>query len=143
LDTRTDNFDFALAKSRAEDAIVKYPNIGCMVGLFGYNPPSILEAIRSADKVGQIKVVGFDEEEPTLKGIQDGSCYGTIVQNPYQYGYKSVELLTKLAAGDQSVIPAGGFIDIPARAIRKDNLFEFWTELDKLIGKPTADSNAK
>lgn len=138
LDTRTDNFDFAQAKGRAEDAIVKYPNVGCMVGLFAYNPPNILEALRGADKIGKIKVVGFDEDKDTLKAIQDGSCYGTIVQNPYQYGYKSVEMLVKLATGDLSAIPESGFINIPARSIRKDNVDEFWTELKKLTGQDKA-----
>lgn len=135
LDTRTDNFDFALAKSRAEDAIAKYPNVGCMVGLFAYNPPNILEAIRAADKTGEIQVVAFDEDERTLQAIKDGDCYGTIVQNPFQYGYKSVELLTKLATGDASVIPESKFIDIPARSIRKDNVEEFWAELNALLGQ--------
>lgn len=143
LDTRTDNFDFALAKSRAEDAIAKYPNIGCMVGLFAYNPPNILEAVRGADKLGKIQVVGFDEDEVTLKAIQDGECHGTVVQNPYQYGYKSVELLVKLAKGDESAIPEGGFIDIPARAIRSDNVDAFWTELKKLTGKEEAEAASK
>ncbi|QEG00078.1 D-ribose-binding periplasmic protein precursor [Stieleria maiorica] len=143
LDTRTDNFDFAIAKSRAEDAIVKHPSIGCMIGLFAYNPPNILEAVRGADKVGKIQVVGFDEDPDTLKAIQDGSCYGTIVQNPYQYGYKSVELLTKLARGDESALPDGGFLNIPARSIRKDNVDEFWAELKKLTGEEETDATAQ
>ncbi len=143
LDTRTDNFDFALAKSRAEDAIAKYPDVGCMVGLFAYNPPNILEAIRAANKTGDIQVVGFDEDDRTLQAIKDGECYGTIVQNPYQYGYKSVELLTKLATGDAAAIPEGGFIDIPARPIRRDNVDVFWTELKELIGQSDAEVAAQ
>ncbi|KAA5543891.1 substrate-binding domain-containing protein [Roseiconus nitratireducens] len=142
LDTRTDNFDFALAKSRAEDAIAKYPDVGCMVGLFAYNPPNILEAIRGADKVGEIKVVAFDEDDRTLQAIKDGECYGTIVQNPFQYGYKSVELLTKLARGDKSALPEGGFLDIPARAIRQDNVQAYWDELKALTGQAEQESVA-
>ena len=46
----------------------------------------------------------------------------------------SVKLLTKLAQGDKSALPEGGFMDIPARNIRKDNVNEFWTELKKLTG---------
>jgi len=143
VDTRTDDGDQARAKSNAEDAIVKHPKLGCMVGLFAYNPPAMLEALRGAEKIGDVKVVGFDEEAPTLQGIVDGDCYGTIVQNPYQYGYKSVELLTKLAQGDTSAIPDGGFIDIPARAIRQDNVKPFWTELKQLTGQSESEVAAQ
>ena len=135
LDTRTDNFDFAAAKSQVEDAIAKYPDVGAMVGLFAYNPPGILEAVKGADKIGKIKVIGFDEDDRTLEAITNGSCYGTIVQNPYMYGYKSVEVLTKLAGGNKDFLPKDGFIDIPARAIKKAEVDEFWTELKRLTGK--------
>ncbi len=143
LDTRTDNFDFANAKAQAEDAIVKYPELDCMVGLFAYNPPNILEALAGAGKLGQIKVVSFDEDPASLQAIKDGTCAGTIVQDPYNYGYKSVELLTKLARGDRSMLPTNKdkFIDIPARTIRKDNVDEFWKHLDELTGKPSHPDN--
>lgn len=139
LDTRTDNFDFANAKAQAEDAIVKYPDLNCMVGLFAYNPPNMLEALSGAGKLGEIKVVAFDEAVETLQAIKDGTCTGTIVQDPYNYGYKSVELLSKLARGDRSMLPtnADKFIDIPAQTIRKDNVDAFWEKLDSLTGETT------
>jgi ribose transport system substrate-binding protein len=135
LDTRTDDFDFAKAKAQAQDAIVKYPKLGCMVGLFEYNPPIMLEALSGAGKLKTIKVVGFDENDKTLKSIQDGDAEGTIVQNPYKYGFESVRVLHALAKGDRSVVPANGFINIPARSITKENVDEFWAELKKLTGK--------
>jgi len=148
LDTRTDQFDFAKAKSDAQDAISKYPDLGCMVGLFAYNPPKILQAVEEAGKLGKIKIVGFDEEAGTLQGIVDGHIYGTTVQNPYMYGYESVRILTKLAQGDKSVLPEGGFMNIEARNIRTDNVNEFWTELKRLTGdaeeeKPEAGNDTE
>lgn len=142
LDTRTDDFDFGKAKAQAQDAIAKHPDIGCMVGLFAYNPPLILEAVKEADKVGKIKIVAFDEDDVTLAGIADGSIHGTTVQNPYQYGFQSVEILTALAKGDTSVIPASGFIDVPARNIRKDTVAEFTAELKKLTAPAAAPDAA-
>ncbi len=129
LDTRTDQFDFGKAKALAEDAIAKYPDLGCMVGLFAYNAPQCLAAVEQAGKLGQIKIVGFDEEDANLQGILDGNIYGTVVQNPYEYGRKSVEILTALVRGDKSVIPPGQYIDLPARQIRQDNVQEFWDDL--------------
>ncbi|MCS7045844.1 MAG: substrate-binding domain-containing protein, partial [Gemmataceae bacterium] len=135
LDTRTDDFDFAKAKALAQDSIVKYPKLSAMVGLFAYNPPILLEALKSAGKLKTIKVIGFDEEDGTLQGIKDGVVEGTIVQNPYMYGYESVRILKGLATGDTSVLPKDGFLNIPARTITSANVDEFWAELKKLTGK--------
>ncbi len=134
LDTRLDDFDFPQAKANAQDAIAKYPNLKCMVGLFAYNPPMCLEAIKDAGKLNEIKVVSFDEDEISLQGIMDGTVVGTVVQNPYRYGYESVRVLNALANGDKSVIPESKAILIPARTIRKDNVKEFWTELKSILG---------
>ena len=132
LDTRTDNFDYARAKANAEDAITSVPDLACMVGLFGYNPPNCLEALKSAGKTGQIKLVGFDENAPTLQGIIDGQIHGTVSQQPFFYGYHSVRILAALARGDQSVLPKEGFLEVPIVQVRKDTVEKFWTELKKL-----------
>ena len=133
LDTRTDQIDFGKAKAQAQDAIAKYPDLACMVGLFEYNAPKCLSAIKEAGKIGKIKVVAFDENAETLQGIIDGTVYGTVVQNPYMYGYESVRILAALARGDKSVLPKSGvLVDIPARKITKDNVEKFWTELKSL-----------
>ena len=101
LGTLTDQFDRAKAKANVEDTLSRHPDIDCLVGLFEYNPPLILEALEQADKLGTVKVVAFDENARTLKGIQDGHVQGTIAQDPYMYGYKSIEFLAKLHKGDQ------------------------------------------
>ncbi len=134
LDTRVDQFDFARAKGQVEDALARYPELDAMVGLFVYNPPQILEAVREAGKLNEITIVGFDEDDVTLQAIRDGEIVGTVVQNPYQYGYESVRVLASLARGDQSVIPENRFIDIPARRVTADNVDVFEAELRDLIG---------
>ena len=134
LDTRVDQFDFARAKGQVEDALARYPELDAMVGLFVYNPPQILEAVREAGKLNEITIVGFDEDAATLQAIRDGEIVGTVVQNPYRYGYESVRVLASLARGDQSVIPENQFIDIPARSITVDNIDVFEAELEDLIG---------
>ena len=135
MGTLTDQFDRAKAKANAEDTMSRFPDLAAMVGLFAYNPPLILEAVRQAGRAGEITVIGFDEADQTLQAIQDGIMYGTVVQDPYRYGYESVRVLAALVKGDRSVIPASGFLDIPARQIRRDNVAEFWADLkSKLSG---------
>ena len=93
--------------------------------MFEYNPPLILEALERVGKLGKVKVMGFDENRVTLQGIKDGTVVGTVVQNPYQYGYQSIKALNALHKGDKSVIPESKFIDIPARVIDKSNVDAF------------------
>lgn len=135
LGTRTDEVDFAKAKANAQDALTRHPDLGCMVGLFSYNTPKIFEAIKEAGKLGKVKIVGFDEEDDTLRGVQEGSIYATVVQSPYRYGFESVRILAALAKGDKSVIPANRFVDVPARAVKQADVAVFWAELKKLVGK--------
>ena len=129
IDTLTDQGDESVAKRKAEDAITTYPEMDAMVGLFAYNPPACLAALKSQGKLNKIKVIGFDESDDTLQGIKDGTVQGTVVQNPYEYGFQSVKVLVGLLKGDDSVIPEGEFINIPARSITKDNVDEFWDDL--------------
>ena len=132
LDTRTDNFDKAKAKANAEDAITKYKNLACMVGLFAYNPPACIDAIKEAGKLDQIKVCGFDEQESFLQAIKDGHAHCTISQQPWNYGYNSVKLLKSIMDGDTSAIPENRFIDVGYKVITKANIDEFWAEKKKM-----------
>lgn len=135
LGTMTDQFDRAKAKANGEDALTRYPEINAMVGLFEYNPPLILEALDRAGKLGKVKVMAFDENDATLQGIIDGNVVATIVQNPYEYGYKSIQVLDQLHNGHKDVIPESKFIDIPARVIDKSNAEGFWQEVKDRLKK--------
>lgn len=134
LGTRTDNFDYARAKANAEDAMAAHPNLGCMVGLFAYNIPNCLEAVRAAGKAGQIQLVSFDEADDTLNAIRDGHVHGTISQQPYEYGYQSVKVLKALIEGDDSVIPEDGFIEVDSIVVTRDNVDGFQERLNELRG---------
>jgi len=135
LDTMTDDVKQDKCKANVEDALVKYgdkPESLCLVGLWAYNPPAMLAAVQGAGLVGKVKMVGFDENEETLQGVKDGAIYGTIVQQPFEFGYQATKILASLARNDQSSIPAGGVMHVPHRAIKSDNVDEFWTELKRL-----------
>jgi len=135
IDVRTDDTDQARAKSNAADTLVKYPTISAMVGLWAYNGPAILSAIKDANKIGQVKIICFDEEDQTLAGIKDGSIYATIVQQPYEFGYQAVQMMGKVLQGDKSVVPEGRQKFIPTQVIKKDNVDEFTVKINKLRGR--------
>jgi len=135
LGTLTDQFDRAKGKANAEDTLTRYPNLAAFVGLFTYNPPLALEALRGAGKLGKVKVIAFDEDDVSLQGIIDGTVAGTEVQDPYEYGYQSIRVLHELHKKNLSVIPENQFIDIPARVIDQSNVEGFWEDLKKKTGR--------
>jgi ribose transport system substrate-binding protein len=100
----TDDTDQTRAQDRAGDVLEKLrgtPNV-CMVGLYEYNPKAILAAAKAKGLSGKVKIAAFDENAATLQGIRDGDILGTVVQDPFNYGYRSVEVLAGLARGDKS-----------------------------------------
>ena len=135
IDTRTDDTDRARAKSNAADTLVKYPDIAALVGLWSYNGPAILNAVKEANKVGQVKIISFDEEDETLAGVKEGAIYATVVQQPYEFGYQSVKLMARILSGDKSVIPANKQITVPTLVIKKDNVEEFQKKINTLRGR--------
>jgi ribose transport system substrate-binding protein len=133
LNTMTDDAKAEKCKANVEDTLVKYPDIRCLVGLWAYNPPAMLAALKEKpDRLGKVAIVGFDENEETLQGIKEGHIYGTIVQQPYEFGRQSIKLLAKIAKGDKSMIPKDGFLYVEHKVITKDNVEQFHTELKKL-----------
>jgi ribose transport system substrate-binding protein len=135
IDIRADGTDRVRAKANVQDTIVKYPDIACLVGLWSYNGPAILNAVKDSGKTGKIKIVCFDEEDETLAGVKSGAIFGTIVQQPYEFGYQSITLMARHLRGDPSVIPATKQIFVPTIAVQKENVDEFSRKLKELLGR--------
>jgi ribose transport system substrate-binding protein len=132
LGIRTDDIDRVRAKANVNDVLVKYPDVSCLVGLWSYNGPAILNAVRDSGRLDQIPIVAFDEEEETINGVKDGHIYATIVQQPFEFGYQSVHLLAKILSGDMSAVPPSRQIIIPTRVIRQDQAEDFLKHIQSL-----------
>jgi len=124
IDTLADESESTLALKNAQDALGKYPDVAGMVGLYDYDGPAILSAVRSAGKAGLVKIVCFDENSDTLAGITAGDIYGTIVQKPFLIGQQAVFCMGRYLRGDKGQL-AGGKILFRARAVTKDNVIDF------------------
>ena len=134
IDLMTDDADLGNARNNAYDALKKNPDLAGMVGLWSYNGPAIVQALRPEGKLGKIQVVCFDDERDTLTAIKDGSIFGTVAQQPFEYGYQTVKTASQILKGDRSVIPANKTIFIPTVVIQKNNVDEYSRKLDELLG---------
>ena len=90
-----------------------------------------------------MKVIAFDEAQAVLQGIADGTVVGTIVQNPFQYGFKSIETLHSLKAGKADAIPESKFINIPARVVLADDSRQEFAGAEVVPGAAFRDELAK
>src|SRR5215204_637816 len=135
IDVRTDDTDRVRAKSNVADTLVKYPEVVGLVGLWSYNGPAILNAVRDAGKTGQVKIIAFDEEDETLAGVKDGAIYGTVVQQPYEFGYQAIKMMAATLGGDRSGIPADKQKLVETRIIKRDTVEEFTRKINELRGK--------
>ena len=80
----------------------------------------LVEVTKGADagKTGKVKIVCFDEEKDTLDGVKAGDIEGTIVQQPYEFGYQAIHKMAQAArkqardaamanSGDRSIANIG------------------------------------
>ena len=94
-----------------------------LAGIFATNDRSAEGAatgLRVADKVGAVKVVGFDAGPTQIKQLQDGLVQALIAQQPYQIGVDGVDAIATALNGKsvQHSITTGTV------TITKDNLQE-------------------
>jgi ribose transport system substrate-binding protein len=136
-----DGSDPVTAKANAADAIREHKDLACLVGLYSYDGPMCFEAAKEAGKLGAIKIIAFDEDKQTLDGVAHGTIYGTVVQNPYQYGYYAIRMLVDLHEGTDASLPiaGGGWLFLPCTEVTRENLAAYRAKLDARLGRKSGE----
>jgi len=127
----TDETSRPKAQENVAAVLGKYPDVGCLVGLWSYNGPAIMKVVRESK--AKVPVICFDEEAGTLQGIRDGLINATVVQQPFEFGYRSIKLLAEIARGHQPKIPPDGLMYVDTMIIRKDNVDAFEKRLREMM----------
>jgi len=134
-DVRGDEIDQGRAKRNVEDALAANPDVACLVGFYSYNTPRIYEVLKETGKLGKIKVIGFDEDPITLGGVKEGTIAGTVVQQPYEWGYQGMKLMAAYLDGNKSGVPKDGIIIVPGKVIDRSNVDAFTASMKQMMGK--------
>jgi ribose transport system substrate-binding protein len=112
------NNDPSKAAAEVGSTLAGHPDLA---GIFATNDRSAegtATALRVADKVGTVKVVGFDAGETQIKQLKDGLVQALIAQQPYQIGVDGVDAIANALTGkkvEHSVITG-------TVTVTKDNL---------------------
>ena len=91
--------------------------------------------LKETGKLGKIKIIGFDEDPITLGGVKEGSIVGTVVQQPFEWGYRGMKLMAAHLEGDKSGVPKDGIIIVPGKVIDKTNVDAFTASMKQMMGK--------
>jgi ribose transport system substrate-binding protein len=88
-----DNGDPSVALSNSETALTTYPDLKGMIGIYSYNGPAAIQALKTGNRVGEVKLVAFDLASETMQGLEDNVVSAAIGQRVYYYGYLPVYIL--------------------------------------------------
>jgi len=132
VEKREDQTDRAKARSNVEDILNARPDLALVCGLWSYNGPAIAAALEGTGKKGKVLAAVFDEEDGTLKAIHAGTIAATVVQHPYEMGYRSAKWMHQLATQFETAkaaIPKDGIENTGVEVLDKDTVAGFETRL--------------
>ena len=107
VDVRGDDIDQTRAKRNVEDALAANPDINCMVGFYSYNPPRIYEVAEGSRQARPDHRHRLRRGPDHAGRRREGTFAGTVVQQPFEWGYQGMKLMAKYLEGDKSVVPDG------------------------------------
>jgi len=115
------NWDTAQALAVMENIITGHPNLKAVFASNDNMALGVVEALKSADMMDQVFVVGFDANPNAADSVLAGDMAATVAQNPYNMGAIGVESIMKLAAGE-TLAPV---IDTGTVLVDKSNAADF------------------
>lgn len=121
-----------------KQTLTEHPDLKCFVGMNAQHGPVMVETLKAENQLGKIAIVAFDEDAATLDGIEAGNIIGSVMQDPYEYGFQSVRLLAEYARGDDTLRPVKGWsstLGVTPTAVKKESLAEFREYLAKHLPK--------
>ena len=93
------NNQTAKAASIVTSTIAANPDLAGIFTLTTNNTEGASTGVREAQKVGQIKLVGFDTSDPIVESIRKGVVDGDIVQYPFRVGQLGLEMMVSALQG--------------------------------------------
>ncbi|MFZ5516127.1 MAG: ABC transporter substrate-binding protein [Candidatus Zhuqueibacterota bacterium] len=129
LPIRYSQSEVAVGMAVTEDILTGHPDIK---GIFAANEAGtigVVQALKTKNKLGQVKVVGFDAAPNEVEALTSGSLDALIVQDPFKMGYEGVKSAVAVLNGQH--IPER--IDTGVYVVTRDNLNQ--PEIVRLLSK--------
>jgi ribose transport system substrate-binding protein len=134
IGTFTDGAQPAEAKRVVTDVLAKTPDLKGIIGLWGYNAPQAVNAL--GENPGRdVKIIGSDESIETMRAIKSGKEFGSVAQQPFDFGYRSIKVLAELHRGKQPELPKDRIIYVDTYVITPENLVEVEDQIHEKLSQ--------
>jgi ribose transport system substrate-binding protein len=87
------------AAEKTYQILTDYPEVDAFYGTSALDAIGIAQVVDKFRKQNQVYIIGFDSLPETLKYISKGTIQATVVQEPYEMGYRSVTMMIDLIEG--------------------------------------------
>lgn len=115
-----------LGMSTAEDALMSYGKIDAIVCQNDDAALGVVEALRSAGKLGEIQVLGVDGSDDALSSIKNGEMTMTSLQDAQAQAEAGADIFEQLKNGtDPAEIED---VNIPFKIVTKENVEDYLSE---------------
>lgn len=122
--TQVSNESIATAQSSAETILQANPDLAGFVGIGGSDLPGIAGALKSGNKCGTVKSVGFDVVPQGIDGMKGGCVDALISQKPFGMTAQALQILVDFH-NKTSKLPKNFFVDTGVVTVAPDTLTEF------------------
>ena len=87
------------AASIVSSTIAAHPDLSGIFTITTNNTEGAATGVREAEKIGQVKIVGFDTSDPIVDAIRAGTVSADVVQYPYQVGQLGLQMMVDALNG--------------------------------------------
>jgi ribose transport system substrate-binding protein len=86
------------AAEKAYQILTDYPEVTAFYGTSALDAIGIAQVVEKR-KPGTVYIMGFDTLPETLEYIAEGTIKATVVQEPYEMGYRAIQMMIDLIEG--------------------------------------------
>lgn len=99
LGVQYSNNETAKAAAIITSTVAAHPDLAGVFTITTNNTEGAATGVREAQRVGKIKIVGFDTSDPIVQDIRSGIVAADVVQYPYHVGQLGVEMMVQALDG--------------------------------------------
>ncbi len=106
-----------MSEKKVRDLMETYPEIKGIMATSGVTAMGLVDELKDSG----IQIVAFDEQEDTLKAVEEGQIAALAAQSGYEIGYETIHYLDRLRKGED---PEKNYY-LEAKILTKDNIKEY------------------